>query len=461
MELAKNLAQKHAQLMLDAERWIWKHPETGYKEWKTHEYLETEFAKLGYELTLAGDIPGFTAEIDTGRPGPKLAVFGELDSVICANHPEADPTTGAVHTCGHNCQAAALLGLAAMLKEPGALDGMCGKILLVAVPAEELLELEYREDLRKKGVIKYFGGKPEFLWRGLLDGVDMSFMIHTDNGDKSISGSSGGSNGCLLKNIRFEGKASHAGGSPHRGINALYAANLALSAINALRETFQDNSHIRVHPIITHGGDIVNAIPDNVTMECYVRGATMDDIVMVNKKVNRALAASAAAMGAKVHLRDIPGYYPRNYPAASFAMMQSAMEQVTDEVSIRPSGWGTGCSDMGDMCAVMPALHPYISGAIGTFHGADMYVTKPEIAVIQSAELQYVMLHTFLDDEAKNARELIDNYKPDFATYEEYFAFVDSLNLDIDAVSHEDGKTTLTYSATTEKAVEDATDEPL
>ena len=47
MELAKTLAQKHAQLMLDAERWIWKHPETGYKEWKTHEYLETEFAKLG------------------------------------------------------------------------------------------------------------------------------------------------------------------------------------------------------------------------------------------------------------------------------------------------------------------------------------------------------------------------------------------------------------------------------
>ena len=461
MELAKNLAQKHAQLMLDAERFIWKNPETGYKEWKTHEYLETEFAKLGYELTLAGDIPGFTTEIDTGKPGPKIAVFGELDSVICASHPEADPTTGAVHTCGHNCQAAALLGLAAMLKEPGALDGMCGKILLVAVPAEELLELEYREDLRKKGVIKYFGGKPEFLWRGLLDGVDMSFMIHTDNGNKSISGSSGGSNGCLLKNIRFEGKASHAGGSPHRGINALYAANLALSAINALRETFVDNSHIRVHPIITHGGDIVNAIPDKVTMECYVRGATMDDIVMVNKKVNRALAASAAAMGAKVHLRDIPGYYPRNYPAACFPMLQSAMEQVTDEVSIRPSGWGTGCSDMGDMCAVMPALHPYVGGAIGTFHGNDMYITKPEVAVVQSAELQYVMLHTFLDDDAKNARELIDNYKPDFATYEEYFAFVDNLNLDIDAVCHEDGKTTLTYANTTTEKAENTTDEPL
>ena len=180
----------------------------------------------------------------------------------------------------------------------------------------------------------------------------------------------------------------------------------------------------------------------------------------VNEKVNRALAASAAAMGAKVHLRDIPGYDPRNYPQASFAMMQSAMEQVTDVVSVRPSGWGTGCSDMGDMCAVMPALHPYVSGAVGSFHGNDMYVTKPEVAVVQSAELQYVMLHTFLDDDAKNARELIDNYKPDFATYQEYFDFADSLNLDVDAVSHEEGKTTLIYANKVVKKTEITTDEP-
>ena len=460
MELAKNLAKKHAQLMLDAERFIWKHPETGYKEWKTHEYLETEFAKLGYELTLAGDIPGFTAEIDTGKPGPKIAVFGELDSVICASHPEADPTTGAVHTCGHNCQAAALLGLAAMLKEPGALEGMCGKILLVAVPAEELLELEYREDLRKKGVIKYFGGKPEFMWRGLLDGVDMSFMIHTGTGNGSLSTIGRGSNGCLLKEIRFEGKASHAGSSPYRGINALYAANLALSAINALRETFRDNSHIRVHPIITKGGDIVNAIPDTVTMECYVRGATMEDIVTVNKKINRALAASAAAMGATVHLRDIPGYYPRYYPEKACQMLKTAMEQVTDRVIV-DDNWAGGCSDMGDVGAVMPALHPGISGAVGSFHGNDMYIVDPQVAVVQSAELQYVMLHTFLDDDAKNAKEVIADYKPDFASYAEYFAFADSLNLDIDAVCHEDGKTTLTYANAEPEKTADATDEPL
>ncbi|MBQ4576316.1 MAG: sigma-70 family RNA polymerase sigma factor, partial [Firmicutes bacterium] len=52
------LRKEQAKLILDALDYIWKNPETGYKEWKTHAYLEEAYAKLGYELTLAGDIPG-------------------------------------------------------------------------------------------------------------------------------------------------------------------------------------------------------------------------------------------------------------------------------------------------------------------------------------------------------------------------------------------------------------------
>jgi len=66
--------------------------------------------------------------------------------------------------------------------------------------------------------------------------------------------------------VRYIGKAAHAGGMPHRGINALYAANIALSAINAIRETFRDEDTIRVHPIITRGGSQVNVIPADVRL---------------------------------------------------------------------------------------------------------------------------------------------------------------------------------------------------
>lgn len=445
MQQYKQAVEKHRKLILDALSYIWKNPETGYREWKTHAYLEEGFAKLGYELTLAGDIPGFTAEIDTGRPGPTVAVFGEMDALLNPDHPEADPATGACHTCGHCAQTAALLGLAAALKEPGVLDDLSGKIRLVVVPAEELIEVEYREQLRKAGTIRYMGGKPEFMYRGLLDGVDMAFMFHTGSSKTPNSGAiNKGSNGCIAKSVCYKGVAAHAGGSPHAGINALYAANLGLSAINALRETFRDDDHIRVHPIITAGGAAVNAIPDTVKLESYIRGASMDAIIAANKKVNRALAASAAAMGAKVQLQDIPGYWPRLYPQDGIDAVVEAMEQVLDVASY-DSDWSTGCSDLGDVGTVMPALHPVISGASGKAHGDDFRITDPECACVKSAQAQLCLLALLLRDGGERAKRIVANYKPEFASMQEYFDYVDQLDLDVEAVSYEDGKVILNY----------------
>lgn len=248
-EQLKNLVENCRDLILKTERDIWASPETGYHEWKTNAYMEKLFEDLGYTLTKAGDIPGFYTDVETGKPGPKVAILGELDSLICGNHPDADPETKAVHACGHNAQCATLAGVAAALKQPGALDGLCGSIRLMAVPAEELIQLGYREGLRKQGTIHYYGGKVEFIYRGYFDGVDMAMMIHAGNmPEGKYLTINPGCNGCVVKNVTFEGVASLAGGSPEKGINALYAATTAMTAANALRETFLDNEHIRFHP---------------------------------------------------------------------------------------------------------------------------------------------------------------------------------------------------------------------
>lgn len=441
-----DMVQKHRQLILDAEDYFWSHPETGYREWKTHAYLEEAFAKLGYELTLAGDIPGFTAQIDTGREGPTVAVFGEMDALIVPSHPEADPETGMVHACGHCAQIAALLGLAAALKEPGALDEMCGKILLVAVPAEELIEIEFRQELYDNDTIRYFGGKPEFLFRGLLDGVDMAFMIHAAALPANNGSITGGSNGCIAKQVTFRGVSAHAGGKPHQGVNALYAASNALAMINSLRETFQDDHHIRVHPVITAGGDSVNAIPDCVKLESYVRGATMDAIVDANRKVNRAIAAAAAGMGATVRLRDIPGYWPRNPSPEATELMKLAMEQVMEKVIYTPNAWGTGCSDMGDIGAVMPMVHPYVGGGAGKGHGNDYRIADPDTACVKAAQVELVYLAMLLGNAGAEAKKIIESYTPYFDSKESYFRYMEKLNIDKEAVTYgEENHITISY----------------
>ena len=110
-----------------------------------------------------------------------------------------------------------MLGVAAALKEPGALDGLCGSIRLMAVPAEEVVEFEFREELRKQGIIRYFGGKQEFLSRGYMKGCDLAFMVHTSYGeDGDFEPANRGDNGCVFKNAAFLGKSAHAGFSPHK-----------------------------------------------------------------------------------------------------------------------------------------------------------------------------------------------------------------------------------------------------
>ena len=50
----KDIVAGQRDLMFAAERHIWKHPETGYREWETHKYLAEKYKELGYELVEAG-----------------------------------------------------------------------------------------------------------------------------------------------------------------------------------------------------------------------------------------------------------------------------------------------------------------------------------------------------------------------------------------------------------------------
>ncbi len=424
MQLLSNAVEKYEKLILDSERYLWKNPETGFKEVKSSKYIQEVFESFGYELTLAGNIPGFYTTVDTGRPGPTILILGELDSVICPQHPECNPETGAVHACGHHTQGAALIGIAAALKEPGVLDKFCGRIKLCAVPAEELLEIDYRSELKSKGIIKYFGGKGEFLARGYFDDVDFAFMVHSTTQFCIKDGSVG----CMAKKITYKGKASHAGGSPWNGINALYAATNGLNAINAIRETFQEKDIVRVHPIITEGGAMVNAIPGSTTMESYVRSASFEGMAEANKKVNRALVGSALSLGANIDINDFPGYAPlKNDKELINVAIEAAAMALPDKKFSYLEGIGSGSTDMGDLSAVMPVVHPYAGGRVGTGHGADNFVANPVDACIGSAKLQMAMLLILLGDDAKRAKKVIAECKPPFATIKDYLDYMDSL----------------------------------
>lgn len=416
--------ERNRELAYEAEKFLWAHPECGYKERISSDYLRGEFEKLGYTVTEADGITGFYTALDTKREGPTLLILAELDSIICAGHPEADKTTGAVHSCGHHAQGAALLAVAAALKEDGMLDGLAGRIKLCLVPAEELLEIGYRTELKKKGVIKYLSGKSEFLRRGYFDDVDLAFMVHISPEFTSLLGSVG----CLVKTVVYKGRAAHAGGSPHTGINALYAATQGIGAVNAIRETFKEADVIRFHPIITEGGQMVNAIPERAVIETYVRGLTTEAIADNNSRINRALIGAALSLGANIDIIDQPGYAPLKNDPGMLNMAKDAYELVTGEELVISQTYSSGSTDMGDLSTFMPVVHPYAAGQSGTSHGGDYKIADKEAALITNAKWQLMMIDLLLGNSAERAKRIVADFKGVFASKEEFLAYQDSLD---------------------------------
>ena len=207
----------------------------------------------------------------------------------------------------------------------------------------------------------------EFLSRGLFDGVDLAFMVHTSH----VYAVDGGSVGCIAKNIIYKGRAAHAGGAPWEGCNALYAANCGINAINAIRETFRESELIRVHPIITHGGDMVNAIPETVRLESYVRGGSYEAIVKNNRKVNRALTGAALSLGANVEIVDIPGYAPLLNDAGMVQVAKEAFALVCPgERFYEMPAMGTGSTDMGDLFFLTIFLKASLVVRVGSYISA-------------------------------------------------------------------------------------------
>ena len=366
---------------------IAENPELGFKEHKTSNFIKERFKSLNipYKENIA--ITGVRADLKGNDSQCKVAYFAELDALMCPNHPKANPE-GLSHVCGHNIQVAVLLGVAEAFVEAGVSKFLDGDIVFIGVPAEELIELGYRRTLKEKGEIEFLTGKQELIFEGVLDDIDMALMSHVqileDNGKLVTSSST--MNGAIAKYVQYKGLASHAGAAPHLGINALNAAILGLQGINALRETFREEDCVRIHPIITKGGTVVNAVPDDVRIESFVRAKKIEVLFDTSKRVDKSFKAGGDAIGAEVKIENIPGYMPLDPNQALNKIFLNNAKKIFGKEKVGEGIHSNGSTDMGDVSQIIPAIHPWIHAVKGKLHGADFQISDPYIAYIQNAK---------------------------------------------------------------------------
>ncbi len=399
---------------------IGKHAEVGFFETRTAAKV-AEFLRglqLPVEENLA--LTGVEALFDTKRPGPKVAILGELDSVVCYDAPDADPTTGAAHQCGHHVQLGVMLATAVGLVSSGVAPELAGKLVFMGVPAEEYIQIERRLKLKEEGKIHFIGGKAELIRLGRFDDVDISMMIHAASNRPQVSvDRAQTSNGFVGLTIRYIGRQAHAAASPDQGINALNAAVLGISAVNALRETFRDSDHVRVHFIITKGGDLVNCVPDDVRLEAYVRASSVPVIEETLARVIRAFKAGGDAVGAKTEIKVLPGMFPLSGCPELYELFYQNSRTFVEEKNFFDGGHMAGSTDMGDVSQIMPAIHPMTGGMDGVLHAAEARVVDYNAAVVVPGKTMAGTVIDLLSDGAARAQKILSSFKPNL-TREEY-----------------------------------------
>ena len=367
------LIDENRETILEFGRDIYNHAEMGYKEFRTSGKFVEFMEKRNLPVTKDLAITGAKAYLNREKAeNVSLALLGELDALRIPQHAHANPETQAAHCCGHHTQMAGVIGAALALTDPEVAAALDGQVIFFAVPAEEYGEVEFKNTLIAENKIQYGGGKCELLRIGAFEDISLCLAHHT--GYNGISFGSGSGNGFVSKVIRMKGKAAHAAGCPEKGVNALSAASLGLQALGLNRETFRDEDCVRVHPIMTKGGDLVNVVPGEVV------------------EIAREVFGSD-----KVSEADLTAH----------------------------SG---GSTDVGDVQHRMSVLTFHTGGATGGLHQVDFDIVDEEEAYITTAKLFALSAYRLLRNGAACAKQVVNDYKPRFASREEYVAFMDAFN---------------------------------
>ncbi len=308
---------------------IHANPEVGHKEYATSKLLSDELEKAGFrvERRACELATAFKATMQGKSGGPTVALLAEMDAL-----------PGIGHGCGHNIIGTATLGAALALKK--IMPKVNGSLIVLGTPAEE-------------AAVDNAGGKVIMIDE--IVKADVAMMVHPSSSTLVEATS------IAREALEFEffGKAAHAAGSPHEGINALNAVIHMFTMVDALRQHVKPD--VRIHGIITDGGKAPNIVPEHAASRMYVRAKEKEYLKEVVEKVKKCAEAAALATGATMKVRSYANTYENMVTNHALA---EAMKKNWERIGVKVQEHereGSGSTDMGNASQVVPSIHPYIA----------------------------------------------------------------------------------------------------
>ncbi|MBP5750782.1 MAG: amidohydrolase [Firmicutes bacterium] len=261
--MIKDLRQEIEALtpeIVEIRRDLHKHPETGFKEFRTSGIIKDYLKSLGMDTVQECAGTGVIATLNDGKPGRRAMILADIDALPMeekSGEPFAAEVKDAGHCCGHDAHTAIQLGIANILAKHR--DEIPGSVVFLFQPNEEDAGAQIMID---EGAVD-MAGHP-----------DAIFGSHNQPNLKL--GTFGIMPGAIMASsyyykITIHGKGGH-GGRPHEAVNPVDASafvvlaikNLVTAERSALKPTVITNAMI-------HGGQKEITIPETCEMQGSIR----------------------------------------------------------------------------------------------------------------------------------------------------------------------------------------------
>lgn len=292
-------------------------PEIALEEVRSSRACAALLEAAGFAVTWGeGDLhTAFRATLDSGRPGPRVAILGEYDAL-----------PGLGHGCGHNLIAGASVGAGLALAHAGLENGA---IEVFGCPAEEI------------GF-----GKAAMLRAGMFDGVTHALAFH----GAPFCGPMLSCRAMRARTYAFTGAPGHAAVAPWMARNALDACVAFYSATAQLRQHAMDGE--RVHGIITHGGDAFNVVPAFASARFGVRAETGERADHLIARLDDVARGAALMHDCEVSIEDPETMQPMTFDAGMAELVARQLEALgyapSEPIALSAS------TDVGDVSEVVP-----------------------------------------------------------------------------------------------------------
>jgi len=355
--------QAQADEFIAVRRDIHKHPEMGYKEYRTSDLVAEQLAAWGYQVTRGLGGTGVVGQLKRGTGGKAIGLRADMDALPIdetTGLPYASCNTGIMHACGHDGHTAMLLAAAKHIAQKATFSGT---VNLIFQPAEE--GQAGAKKMMEDGLFKQFPCDAIFGMHN-MPGHPQGHLVMRDGPAMASSDN---------VTITVEGTGGH-GAVPHRSADPVVAASAIVMGLQSIVARNVDPQEMAVITVGAFNAGIANnVIPQLATLRLSVRALNREVRELLEKRITELTHAQAQSYGVKASI-DYKRGYPVlvNHVAETNFVQQVAEELVGKDRVVRNPRALTGSEDFAFMLEEVPGCYLLIGNGDGTGdgHGACM-----------------------------------------------------------------------------------------